>query len=83
MGASADVPSSRTVGRGSHGLCHPDATTEAYGYDADSHVTSLTYKHGTTTMGNWNYSRGSVGEPAELTPLCTERIVRLSLDRIE
>jgi hypothetical protein len=38
----------------------PDAATQAYVYDngghGDSHVTSLTYKHSTTTIGNLTYT---------------------------
>ena len=34
----------------------PDAATWAYDSDKDSHVISLTYKHGSTTIGNLVYT---------------------------
>ena len=66
-------------------LTLPNGATQAYVYDngahGDSHVTALTYKHGTTTIGNLNYTydpdgrRSSVGGslaavyiPAAVTP---------------
>src|SRR5271163_1386609 len=37
-------------------LTLPEAATQAYVYDADSHLTSLTYKHNTTAIGNLTYT---------------------------
>ena len=49
----------------------PADVTQAYVYDngghGDSHLTSLTYKHGTTTIGNLTYGEPALSE-AEGTP---------------